>query len=90
MKPLTQDELWLLDQKVAEGETVKLWVVWPYELSGSSVLALRAEPGKLLYVDDDPVALVDFTLEKLPSNSHSFTNYWHAYAYNLKQLSGGK
>jgi hypothetical protein len=87
MKPLTQDELWLLDQKVAAGETVKLWLVWDGIAQGPDghITALRLTAPRLLYVEDDPKPMTNVTLESLTGYYSFFTNYWHAYAHNLKQ-----
>jgi len=79
MKPLTDDEKWLLDQKVAAGETIKLWLVW----HDAEISALRAAPPKLLYVDDHPNPINNATLSKLGHDL--FLNYWHAYAYRLQK-----
>jgi hypothetical protein len=88
MKPLTQDELWLLDQKVAEGETVKVWLVW--DGPDGHITALRLVTPRLMYMNDDPTPLTNATLESLSAYYSFFTNYWHAYAHNLKQQSGGR
>jgi hypothetical protein len=83
MPPLTQDELWLLDQKVAEGETVKLWLVW--DGPDGYITALRLVAPQLAYVNDNPKPMANVTLESLTGYYSFFTNYWHAYAHNLKQ-----
>ncbi len=82
MKPLTDGELRVLDQMVAKGETIKLWLVWPDSITPlRAITALRAEPGELLYVGSDTDPMVAFPISNI--RYPVFTNYWHAYAFYL-------
>jgi hypothetical protein len=85
-QPLTKDELWLLDEKVAKGEIVKLWLV--SDFSEAQIMKICAAPANLLYVDDDPSPLRNILLSGI--HFPLFDNYWHAYAYKLKKNSGEK
>lgn len=84
MNPLDAEDLAAIAERVRNGEQVKLYLISRYTSHRIHITTLTRAG---ILVDDDPGPIRDWERALLHTDGafYWFTNYWHAYACQLKQ-----